>query len=279
MSDEPSKGPPRRSALQSPPPPTDTDVSPRPFALLRPQQLQSTPVRDSPLRERVSFFEHHIDRQRVLTPSTSREDLLSPSVSTDETRRRTVTMSEGGRPRTPGTVFRESYESIREEGDGPTGSKIVRVDRVTLTKTVKEVPMSQQRRVSSSVHSSNSSLASPMKEMSPQPEEQDSAYRTRGLSKSSSISSMVSSWGTGRYTSQESLLGMSGASGDQLDRTTSRATDSSDYRHQPFQTIAARMKQIRSKAEYDSHIADIKGERRIFFANIFDKPTDDHRLN
>lgn len=259
MSEDPSKGPPRRSAaLQSPPPPTDTDVSPRPFAL-RPQQLQSTPVRDSPLRERVSFFEHHIDRQRVLTPSASREDLDQP-MSTDETRRRTVTVSEGGRPRTPGTVFRESYESIREEGDGPSGSKIVRVDRVTLTKTVKEVPP----RRSMSVHSSNSSLASPMKEMSPA-DEQDSAYRTRGMSKSSSISSMVSSWGTGRYTSQESLLG-SPASGDQLDRTPSRATDSSsDYRHQPFQAMAARMKQIRSKAEYDSHIADIKGERRRHF--------------
>lgn len=258
MSEDPSKGPPRRSALQSPPPPTDTDVSPRPFAL-RPQQ-QSTPVRDSPLRERVSFFEQHIDRQRVLTPSASRENLYQQTpVSTDETRRRTVVVNEGGRPRTPGTVFRESYESIKEEGDGPSGSKIIRVDRVTLTKTVKEVVP----RRSMSVHSSNSSLASPMKEMSPPPEEQDSAYRTRGLSKSSSISSIVSSWGTGRYTSQESLLGSPSFAADQLDRTPSRTTtDSSDFRHQPFQTIAARMKQIRSKAEYDSHITEIKGERR-----------------
>jgi len=253
MSQDESKGP-RRSALHSPPPPKDTIVSPRPFAQRTPQG--DLFVRDSPVRERVSFFEQHVDRHRVVTPGSSRENLYHPSPSSvDETRRRTVVVNEGGRPRTPGTVFRESYESIQEEGDGPDGCKIVRVDRVTLTKTVKEV-----RR--SSVHSSTSSLASPLKETSPPVDDQDSAYRTRGMSKSSSISSLVSSWGTGRFTSQESLLG---SPGEQSDRTPSRATDSSDFRHQPFQTIAARMKQIRSKAEYDSHIAEIKGERRNIF--------------
>ncbi|XP_059468655.1 muscle-specific protein 300 kDa isoform X2 [Neocloeon triangulifer] len=243
MSD-PSKGPPRRGAqLHSPPPPTDTDVSPRPFS-----HKVSTPVRDSPVRERVSFFEQ-VDRQKSVTPGSSRNAFET----VEETRRRNF--QETGHPRTPGTLFRESYESITEEGVDENGDKVVRVDRVILTKSVREVSRN-------SAHSSSSSIASPAKEQSPGPDEQDSAYRTRGMSKSSSISSLVSSWGTGRFTSQESLLGSAAADNSYSDRTTpSRTTDSSDYKHQPFQTIAARMKQIRSRAEYDSHIAEIKDEQ------------------
>ncbi|CAB3371859.1 Hypothetical predicted protein [Cloeon dipterum] len=250
---QPTKGGPSPPRLKSPPPPKDTDVSPRPLFTQRVHQA-STTVRDSPVRERVSFFEQHVDKKRVVTPGTSRENLLLDS-SLDETRR-TRTVQEIGHPRTPGTVFRESYESITEEGASEDGVKVVRVDRVTLTKTVRETSKG-------SVHSSNSSIASPLKERSPGPDEQDSAYRTRGMSKSSSISSLVSSWGTGRYTSQESLLGSPADAPSDRSRTTEESSSNSDYRHQPFQTIAARMKQIRSKAEYDSHIAEIKGELRV----------------
>lgn len=172
-------------------------------------------------------------------------------------------------PRNP-TNYEEVYEHVVEEGGMLGGAKVVKFERITLQKTVREVttPLSsilvrEMSRTPSSEHPSRT----PSKEASPS-DDLDSAYQTaresretsRGLtSKSSSVTSLSSS--RGRYTSQESLG--RAPSREQLSGTESPVAPEwySDYRHQSFQHIAARLEHVRSRSEYDSHIAEIKGER------------------
>ena len=141
------------------------------------------------------------------------------------------------------------------------GSKVVKFEKITVRKSVREigtgggVPGSQQR----------GSLAETSRTPSEEHALEDSAYQSHSHgapnygSKSSSVTSFT------RFPSEESLSHRRGSGSPQQhlgfdDRTPSEWY--AEYRTQSFQNVATRIEYVRSKSEYDAHIAEIKG---IFF--------------
>lgn len=140
--------------------------------------------------------------------------------------------------------FEETFEKMIEEGDmvdhdgRTTGSKIVQFEKITIHKSVREF-----------TPKAKSVSRTPSEE---QITREDSAYMSQKsvASRSSSFTSLTS----GR--SEENLLDAA-SSGDSSHHGHEWY---SDYKAQTFQNVAARMEYVRSKSQYDSHIAEIRGK-------------------
>lgn len=128
--------------------------------------------------------------------------------------------------------FEETYEKVTEEGEAGSISKIVQLDRITLHKSIREYRMSSR---------------TPSEE---QLTREDSAYQSQRMphSRSSSIASL-----------------------DHLDSRSSVGDSSewyADYKSHSLQGIASRLEHVRSKTQYDSHIAEMKGNFCIYYIFI-----------
>lgn len=150
--------------------------------------------------------------------------------------------------------FEEIYERTTEEGDYSSGSKMVKFEKIIVKKSTKEI-------------------LKPLGSRTPSEERllEDSAYHSHGngVSKSSSISSL-----TGRFPSEENLrrtpsrenLGKdewdSGSSSSK--HTTSGSEWYNEYKHQSFLQSGTKLDFVRSKSQYDSHIAEIRGKIKIY---------------
>ncbi|XP_068085330.1 muscle-specific protein 300 kDa [Anabrus simplex] len=157
--------------------------------------------------------------------------------------------------------FEETVERMEEEGDlYGSGAKVVKFERITVHRSVREY-------AAPGPASEGSASRTPSEERLLQ---DDSAYHTvsqpsaNGVSKSSSITSLA-----GRFPSEESLRRT--PSREQLSGTGSGEWETgpkhgslewySEYRTQSFQNMAARLEYVRSRSEYDTHIAEIKDEQ------------------
>lgn len=152
--------------------------------------------------------------------------------------------------------FEETFERTVEEGDISSGSKVVKFEKIIVRKTTKEIIKPLSSRTPSEEHLL-----------------EDSAYHSHGngVSKSSSVSSL-----TGRFPSEENLrrtpsrdnLGRddwdSGSSSSK--HTTSGSEWYNEYRHQSFLQSGSKLDFVRSKSQYDSHIAEIRGKK---YSNYF----------
>ncbi|XP_064211053.1 muscle-specific protein 300 kDa isoform X18 [Tribolium castaneum] len=231
----------------------------------RPPDSPTTPPGQR-LRERVSFFE------KVWSGGKSGVVETVSSVDVEEFERRLaeerLRNAERGRlepvalrhtPRhvvhthevRPDGSIQETVTTTTEEGDLGSGVKTVKFEKVTVRKSV--------RTVSSRTPSEELLL-------------EDSAYLTQSngnlatSSKTSSISSL-----TGRFPSEESLRRT--PSRERLNRdewdnasNSSKVTSSSsewysEYRTQSFQSGSSKLEYVRSKSQYDEHIASIRDEQ------------------
>lgn len=178
------------------------------------------------LREKVSFFEQVWSNP---SQSSSLEDLGDVA----------------GRRRLSGDDFEESYERVWQEGTYE-GEKIVQIDKITLRKSVTEVCLNEASSTPSDEHVLG-----------------DSAYQSHGVSSfQSSKSSSVGSFT--RFPSEESLSRKSSCTkhGGALDDRSSSEWYA-EYRNKSFQNVASRMEHVRSRGEYDAHIAEIKGSWKV----------------
>jgi len=204
------------------------------------------------LRDRVSFFEQVWSAGR--TPSA--EDLLGDA----DARRSSFRSPAHQRPssRASDSSFEESFERLVEEGE-LNGAKVVKFEKITVRKSVREVRSSsngdtavvQQRALTESSRTPSEEHAL-----------EDSAYQSHshGVHSHGSKSSSVTSFT--RFPSEESLSHRRSSSprAQQLspdDRPPSEWY--AEYRNQSFQNVAARIDYVRSRSEYDAHIAEIKG--------------------
>ncbi|KYB25174.1 hypothetical protein TcasGA2_TC034350 [Tribolium castaneum] len=243
----------------------------------RPPDSPTTPPGQR-LRERVSFFE------KVWSGGKSGVVETVSSVDVEEFERRLaeerLRNAERGRlepvalrhtPRhvvhthevRPDGSIQETVTTTTEEGDLGSGVKTVKFEKVTVRKSV--------RTVSSRTPSEELLL-------------EDSAYLTQSngnlatSSKTSSISSL-----TGRFPSEESLRRT--PSRERLNRdewdnasNSSKVTSSSsewysEYRTQSFQSGSSKLEYVRSKSQYDEHIASIRGQGLTFYSHCLQHST------
>ncbi|KAJ9594430.1 hypothetical protein L9F63_014155, partial [Diploptera punctata] len=170
--------------------------------------------------------------------------------------------------------FEETFERLVEEGDLlGGGAKVVKFERITVHKSVREITTIRPGTPGSSEATVS---RTPSEEQILQ---DDSAYHTvshsqpsangyhTSVSKSSSVTSLA-----GRFPSEESLrrtpskerLQQAGSTDwDTQSRPGSTSSNEwySEYRTQSFQNMAARLEYVRSRSQYDSHIAEIKDEQ------------------
>lgn len=174
------------------------------------------------LRERVNFFER-------IWSAKSQDDIVDNIES----------LHPRSGSRASNSSFEESYERVVEEGE-LNGAKIVKFEKITLKKSVKELTTSRLSRT-------------PSEECGLE----DSAYQSHGIhgSKSSSIGSF------NKFPSEESL------SKKDLSSTTSEEKGSTssewyhEYRNQSFQNFSTKREDyLRSKSQFDAHIAEIRGK-------------------
>lgn len=163
--------------------------------------------------------------------------------------------------RTSNSSFEESFERMVEEGE-LNGAKVVKFEKITVRKSVREMTSTVQGTATSSFVKAPGAFAEASRTPSEEQALEDSAYQSHGVqgSKSSSVTSFT------RFPSEESLPRGKGASpqrtatpdfeGFGAERPS--AEWYAEYRNQSFQNIAVRM---RSRTEYDAHIAEIKGMR------------------
>lgn len=208
--------------------------------------------RGTRLRDRVSFFEQVWSTGR--SPST--EDLLE-----DSDARRPIRSPTHRRPssRASDSSFEESFERLVEEGE-LNGAKVVKFEKITVRKSVHAI----------SSDSTNGDTAvvqqRVLTESSRTPSEEhiheDSAYQSHshGVQSHGSKSSSVTSFT--RFPSEESLLQRRSSSPRVQQLGADERPPSewyAEYRNQSFQNVAARIEYVRSRSEYDAHIAEIKG--------------------
>jgi nesprin-1 len=176
--------------------------------------------------------------------------------------------------------FEETFERVVEEGDLlGGGAKVVKFERITVHKSVREITTVRPATPVSVAASSEATMSrTPSEEHVLQ---DDSAYHTvsqtqpstngyhTSVSKSSSVTSLA-----GRFPSEESLRrtpsreGLQQASANEWEGgsrpvSTSNIEWYSEYRTQSFQNMAAKLEYVRSRSQYDSHIAEIKGTYRF----------------
>lgn len=233
------------------------------------------------LRDRVSFFEKVWtgDRASRLEDSSDTVDVeelesklaeerarhVGPSQLEQVTLRHTQSLGEA-----PDESFQETVIKTVEEGDLASGVKTVKFEKVTVKKTVRQI-------TSSSTTSASHKITS----RTPSDEQilDDSAYQTHSNgnltthSNSSSVSSL-----TGRFPSDENLrrtpsreLLKDDWTKDDCDSVSgsSKVTNSSsewysEYRSQSFQNTS-KLEYVRSKSQYDHHIAVIRGQNLISY--------------
>ncbi|KMQ90470.1 nesprin-1-like isoform x9 protein [Lasius niger] len=204
------------------------------------------------LRDRVSFFEQFWSAGR--SPST--EDLLDNA----DARRSSFRSPTHRRPssRASNSSFEESFERLVEEGE-LNGAKVVKFEKITVRKSLREISLDS---------ASNDDIMTVQQGMltesnrTPSEEHplEDSAYQSHDVhshgSKSSSVTSFM------RFPSEESLSQRRCSS----PRVQQSGPDDrppsewyAEYRNQSFQNVAAKIDYMRSRNEYDAHIAEIKG--------------------
>lgn len=156
-----------------------------------------------------------------------------------------------------GGSFEETFVRTTEEGDLATGTKMVKFERITVKKSVKDVTSTHVRTLGSRTPSEERVL-------------EDSAYHSHGngVSKSSSITSL-----TGRFPSEESLRRTPSKENvkDEWDtassssKTTSGSEWYNEYKTESFLKSGTKLEFVRSKSQYDSHIAEIRGMMLHYF--------------
>nr|XP_050869210.1 muscle-specific protein 300 kDa [Vespula vulgaris] len=221
------------------------------------QDSPRTP-RGGRLRDRVNFFEQVWTGGQGSPTSTD-----EPPDEVDSSRAR-VFRSSFARPssRASDSSFEESFERLVEEGD-LNGAKVVKFEKVIVRKSTREIISS------TSINDTNISTNDPIvfTEMSRTPSEEhaleDSAYQSHshgaqshGGSKSSSVTSFT------KFPSEENFFPRRGSNSQHFspdDRPPS--VWYAEYRSQSFQNVAARMEHLRSRSQYDAHIAQIKDEQ------------------
>lgn len=94
---------------------------------------------------------------------------------------------------------------------------------------------------------------------------EDSAYQSHshGMPSHGSKSSSVTSFA--KFPSEENLFQRRGTSPRPSSALEEKPPSEwyAEYRNQSFQNIGSRMEYVRSRSEYDAHIAEIKGTRRL----------------
>ncbi|KAJ8984007.1 hypothetical protein NQ317_006861 [Molorchus minor] len=166
-------------------------------------------------------------------------------------------------------ISEEVYTTKTQEGDLATGTKTVKFEKVTVKKTVRHI-------TSSSSSTSIRHLATASRTPSEELILEDSAYLTQSngnlasTSKTSSASSL-----TGKFPSEESLRETSpkeqiGRDEWDKDSNSSKVTSSSsewysEYRTHSFHSGSNRLEYVRSKSQYDDHIARIRGQLYFYF--------------
>ncbi|XP_018338972.1 PREDICTED: nesprin-1 isoform X6 [Trachymyrmex septentrionalis] len=210
--------------------------------------------RGTRLRDRVSFFEQVWSTGR--SPST--EDLLEDSDARRPIRSPTQRRLSS---RASDSSFEESFERLVEEGE-LNGAKVVKFEKITVRKSV--------RAISSGSTNGDTAVVQQrvLTESSRTPSEEhileDSAYQSHshGVQSHGSKSSSVTSFT--RFPSEESLSQRRSSS----PRVQQFGADErppaewyAEYRNQSFQNVAARIEYVRSRSEYDAHIAEIKDEQ------------------
>lgn len=226
------------------------------------------------LRDRVSFFERVWSTGR----SPSAEDLVDADADVDAGGRRSFRSPTQRRTRPSSRAsdssFEESFERLVEEGD-LNGAKVVKFEKITVRKSVREFgatgngdadALLEQRRRAPGVVQLTEASRTPSEEHALE----DSAYQSHSHgahsqhgSKSSSVTSFA------QFPSEESLPQRRCSSQQQQQQQLGQLLGQPDdrpasewyaeYRSQSFQNVAARMEYVRSRSEYDAHIAEIKG--------------------
>jgi nesprin-1 len=172
--------------------------------------------------------------------------------------------------------FEETFERSVEEGDLlGGGAKIVKFERITVHRSVREFTKARPTTPGSATTPSDATISrTPSEERVLQ---EDSAYHTVSHSQPSAngyhVSASKSSSATslaGRFPSEESLrrtpsreglqqAGVTESDGGSRPASTSSIDWYSEYRTQSFHNMAAKLEYVRSRSQYDSHIAEIKG--------------------
>lgn len=211
------------------------------------------------LRDRVSFFEQ-VWTSAGRSPSAE-DDLLEDADARKSSPYRVPTHHRRSSSRASDSSFEESFERLVEEGE-LNGAKIVKFEKITVRKSVREISSSDATHDNDNVTVHQRALT----ESSRTPSEEhafDSAYQSHSHgvhgSKSSSITSFT------RFPSEESLshrrCSSPRAQQGSLDLADDRPPSEwyAEYRNQSFQNVTARIEYVRSRSEYDAHIAEIKG--------------------
>ncbi|XP_071567068.1 muscle-specific protein 300 kDa isoform X8 [Temnothorax nylanderi] len=208
--------------------------------------------RGSRLRDRVSFFEQVWSAGR--SPST--EDLLENSDA-----RRSFRSPTPRRPssRASDSSFEESFERLVEEGE-LNGAKVVKFEKITVKKSVRAISTSNGDTAVIQQRALTESSRTPSEEQILE----DSAYQSHshGVQSHGSKSSSVTSFT--RFPSEESLSQRRCSSPRVQQLGPDERPPSewyAEYRSQSFQNVAARIEYVRSRSEYDAHIAEIKDEQ------------------
>lgn len=219
------------------------------------------------LKDRVSFFEKIWSSGGKNSRAGSSEDLVDSGGVMDAGRRPLSSPSSPihrrSSSRASDSSFEESFERLVEEGE-LNGAKVVKFEKMTFRKSLREVTTS----TSSSLmlrHGNNfttESSATPSEEHALE----DSAYQSHGVHGSSHGSSMAS---FPRFPSEENISQQSGRRGSESQEEKPPSEWYAEYRNQSFHNVAARIEYVRSRSEYDAHIAEIKGTRHILLSNIF----------
>jgi nesprin-1 len=234
-----------------------------------------------------SLFVDVSDIERRLQEEQLRRRSESPTKREHVKLRSTLTGGAGARHRSASTddsssnseSFEETFERVVEEGDLGGGAKVVKFERITVHKSVREITTVRPATPGSGAPSSEATMSrTPSEEHILQ---DDSAYHTvshsqpsangyhTSVSKSSSVTSLA-----GKFPSEECLrrspsregLQQAGASeweGGSRPGSTSSIEWYSEYRTQSFHNMAAKLEYVRSRSQYDSHIAEIKGTCRF----------------
>ena len=234
-------------------------------------------IDDSPLFGDVSLIERRLqdEQLRRRAESTDKEHVkLRSTRGGDGGSRLTSASTEDGSSNSES--FEETFERTVEEGELLAGgAKVVKFERITMHKSIREFTAVRPVTPGSGAASSEATISrTPSEERILQ---DDSAYHTvshsqpsangyhTSVSKSSSITSLA-----GRFPSEESLrrtpsregLQQAGASeweGGSRSASASSIDWYSEYRTQSFHNMAAKLEYVRSRSQYDTHIAEMKG--------------------
>lgn len=207
------------------------------------------------LRDRVSFFEQILSAGR----SSSTEDLSENA----DARRASFRSPTHRRPisRASNSSFEESFERLVEEGE-LNGAKVVKFEKITVRKSVREISLDNASDNDDVMTVQQRMLTESNRTPSEEHPLEDSAYQSHDVHSHGSKSSSVTSFT--RFPSEENLSQRRCSSPrvvqQQLgpdDRPPSEWY--AEYRNQSFQNVVARIDYMRSRSEYDAHIAEIKG--------------------